>query len=128
MGWGGVLWGGTDTGPQAPVSWPRPPGKEAIRTQAAGLGTVALEEGPGQGWGHRGPRVTHRKGTWGWGLGVGAGDAGGAARQVEEARAGEGQPEGREDWTRGAHLCDWKREGPGPGDVCWGTGQGALSR
>lgn len=80
LGWGGVLWGGNDAGPQAPVSWPRPPGKEFIRTQAARLGAAAPEKGPGQDWGPWRPQSGAQKvlnssqeRAPGGGLGQGAG-------------------------------------------------------
>lgn len=86
---------GADTGPQAPVSWPRPPGKGGHQDQAARLGAVAQEEGPGAGLGATGaPESSTERAPGGGGWGRGPGDARRAARQVEEARAGEGQPRG----------------------------------
>ena len=37
-------------------------------------------------------------------------------------------PRGQRGLDSRGHLCDWRREGTGPGDMCWGAGQGAFSR
>ena len=43
-------------------------------------------------------------------------------------QGGGGSPRGQRGLDSRGHLCDWRREGTGPGDVCWGAGQGAFWR
>lgn len=144
LGWGGVLWGGTDSGPQAPVSWPRPPGKEVIRTQARDWvqwlqkrvqgrtgapdrrsRTAAREGHPGAAWGGDWDRGLG-EGAWGRGPGEGAGGGGWDRGLGEGARTGGGGGgrAGAQEATPRAQRTCVSEGGTGPGEYAGGLGRG----